>query len=199
MVSRNGDAKTWLVAYDIRHPRRLRRVHRCLKREGTSVQYSAFCVEGDDEQLGVVLRRVQTLIDPRADDVRAYHVPAHCRVWQLGRQQFPDGVFLEGSVVGVALPAIARDFGLGVEGLQWVVNGYLLTLSALMLLGGVLGDRYRRSRVFAAGCLAFAVTSVGCALAPSLVVLVALRLLQGVAGSTVSTMPALGMAASTVS
>src|SRR6476661_6738894 len=92
-------------------------------------------------------------------------------------------VFLEGSVVSVALPAIARDFGLGVEGLQWVMNGYLLTLSALMLLGGTLGDRFRRSRVFAIGCVAFAVASVGCAVAPSLLVLVALRLLQGVAGS----------------
>ncbi|MEO6055995.1 MAG: MFS transporter, partial [Gemmatimonadales bacterium] len=57
-------------------------------------------------------------------------------------------VFVEGSVVNVALPAIARDFGLGVEGLQWVLNGYLLTLSALMLLGGALGDRFPRSRVF---------------------------------------------------
>ena len=92
-------------------------------------------------------------------------------------------VFLEGSVVNVALPAIARDFGLGVEGLQWVVNGYLLTLSALMLLGGTLGDRFPRSRVFAVGCVAFAAASVGCALAPSLPVLVALRLLQGMAGS----------------
>jgi EmrB/QacA subfamily drug resistance transporter len=92
-------------------------------------------------------------------------------------------VFLEGSVVNVALPAIARDFGLGVEGLQWVVNGYLLTLSALMLLGGALGDRFRRSRVFAIGCIGFAAASVGCALASSLPVLVALRLLQGAAGS----------------
>jgi EmrB/QacA subfamily drug resistance transporter len=92
-------------------------------------------------------------------------------------------VFLEGSVVIVALPAIARDFHLGVDGLQWVINGYLLTLSALILLGGSLGDRFRRSRVFAIGCVAFAVASIGCALAPSLPVLVALRLLQGVAGS----------------
>src|SRR6476469_6673076 len=92
-------------------------------------------------------------------------------------------VFLEGSVVNVALPAIARDFGLGVQGLQWVVNGYLLTLTAFMLLSGTLGDRFRRSRVFAVGCVAFAAASVGCALAPSLPVLVALRLLQGIAGS----------------
>jgi EmrB/QacA subfamily drug resistance transporter len=92
-------------------------------------------------------------------------------------------VFLEGSVVNVALPAIARDFGLGIEGLQWVVNGYLLTLSALMLLGGALGDRFRRSSVFAVGCLSFATASVGCALAPSPAALVVLRLVQGAAGA----------------
>jgi EmrB/QacA subfamily drug resistance transporter len=91
--------------------------------------------------------------------------------------------FLEGSVVNVALPAIARDFGLGMAGLQWVLNGYLLTLSALMLLGGALGDRLPRSRVFAIGSLGFAAASVGCALAPNLIVLVALRLIQGVAGA----------------
>ena len=91
--------------------------------------------------------------------------------------------FLEGTAVNVALPAIARDFGLGVEGLQWVVNGYLLTLSALMLLGGSLGDQYRRSRVFTVGCVGFAAASLGCALAPTLPVLVILRLLQGTAGA----------------
>jgi EmrB/QacA subfamily drug resistance transporter len=91
--------------------------------------------------------------------------------------------FIEGSVVNVALPAIARDFGLGMAGLQWVLNGYLLTLSALMLLGGALGDRFPRSRVFAIGSLGFAAASVGCALAPNLVILVVLRLIQGVAGA----------------
>lgn len=94
-------------------------------------------------------------------------------------------VFLEGTTVNVALPAIARDFGLGVEGLQWVLNGYLLTLTALMLLGGALGDRFRRHRVFAGGCVAFAVTSAGCAVAPGIVSLVLLRVVQGAAGALV--------------
>ena len=94
-------------------------------------------------------------------------------------------VFLEGSTVNVALPAIARDFHLGVEGLQWVLNGYLLTLTALMLLGGALGDRFRRSTVFGVGCVAFAVASAGCALAPGIVALVGLRLVQGAAGALV--------------
>jgi MFS family permease len=64
-------------------------------------------------------------------------------------------VFVEGSVTIVALPAIARDFHLGIAGLQWVLNGYLLTLSALMLLGGALGDRYSRRGVFAIGLVGF--------------------------------------------
>jgi len=92
-------------------------------------------------------------------------------------------VFLESSVVNVALPAIARDFHVGVVGLQWVINGYLLTLSALMLLGGALGDRFGRPRVFAIGCVAFAFASGGCALAPGLVPLVLLRVIQGAAGA----------------
>jgi EmrB/QacA subfamily drug resistance transporter len=92
-------------------------------------------------------------------------------------------VFLESSVVNVALPAIARDFHIGVVGLQWVINGYLLTLSALMLLGGALGDRFGRPRVFAIGCVAFALASGGCALAPGLVSLVGLRVIQGAAGA----------------
>jgi EmrB/QacA subfamily drug resistance transporter len=92
-------------------------------------------------------------------------------------------VFLESSVVNVALPAIARDFHVGVIGLQWVINGYLLTLSALMLLGGALGDRFGRARVFAIGCVAFAIASGGCALAPSLISLVGLRVVQGAAGA----------------
>jgi len=92
-------------------------------------------------------------------------------------------VFLESTVVNVALPAIAGDFGLGIEGLQWVVNGYLVTLSALMLLGGGLGDRFRRSRVFGIGCVGFAAASLGCALAPNLAALVALRMVQGIAGA----------------
>jgi EmrB/QacA subfamily drug resistance transporter len=94
-------------------------------------------------------------------------------------------VFLEGTVTNVALPAIARDLGLGIAGLQWVMNGYLLTLSALMLLGGAIGDRYSRQRVFAAGLVAFAIASLGCALSPGIVILVVARVVQGIAGALV--------------
>jgi EmrB/QacA subfamily drug resistance transporter len=104
--------------------------------------------------------------------------------WMVAGSVLGSGaVFLESSVVNVALPAIARDFHVGVIGVQWVINGYLLTLSALMLLGGALGDRFGRPRVFAIGCVAFALASAGCALAPGLVALVALRIVQGAAGA----------------
>jgi EmrB/QacA subfamily drug resistance transporter len=92
-------------------------------------------------------------------------------------------VFLESSVVNVALPAVGRDLGLGVEGLQWVVNAYLLTLSALILLGGALGDRYSRRKVFVIGLTGFAAASLLCAFAPNFLALVACRLLQGAFGA----------------
>src|SRR5437667_2068789 len=60
-------------------------------------------------------------------------------------------VMLDGTVVNVALPAIGRDLGAGIDGLQWTISGYLLTLSALILLGGALGDRFGRRRVFVVG------------------------------------------------
>jgi MFS family permease len=94
-------------------------------------------------------------------------------------------VFVEGSVTMVALPAIARDFHLGIAGLQWVLNGYLLTLSSLILLGGALGDRYSRRTVFVLGLAGFSVASIACALAPNLTLLVAARVLQGAAGALV--------------
>src|ERR671937_102127 len=92
-------------------------------------------------------------------------------------------VFVEGTVISVALPAIARDLHLGIAGLQWVMNGYLLTLSALILFGGSLGDRYSRRIVFAAGLAGFAVASLACAIAPNLPLLLVPRVVQGAAGA----------------
>src|SRR5438105_2220136 len=90
---------------------------------------------------------------------------------------------LDATVVNVALPAIGRDLGGGVGGLQWVIDGYLLTLAALILLGGSLGDRLGRRRVFGVGVVWFALASLLCGLAPSLPWLIAARALQGVGGA----------------
>ncbi|MGB2720936.1 MAG: MFS transporter [Rhodococcus sp. (in: high G+C Gram-positive bacteria)] len=87
---------------------------------------------------------------------------------------------LDATVVNIALPAIGRDLGSGVTGLQWTLSGYTLTLASLILLGGSLGDRRGRRRVFVWGTVWFAAASVLCGLAPSIEVLIAARLLQGV-------------------
>jgi EmrB/QacA subfamily drug resistance transporter len=106
--------------------------------------------------------------------------------WILAASIFGSGaVFLEGSVVMVAMPAIGRDLGLGMSGLQWIMNGYLLTLSALMLFGGALGDRFSHAKVFGIGLIGFAASSTGCAIAPDIYVLVGARILQGIAGALV--------------
>jgi EmrB/QacA subfamily drug resistance transporter len=90
---------------------------------------------------------------------------------------------LDATVVNVALPVIGRDLHAGVSGLQWIVTGYMLTLAALLLMGGSLGDHLGRRRVFVAGVVWFAVASVLCALAPTLAVLLIARALQGVGGA----------------
>jgi EmrB/QacA subfamily drug resistance transporter len=92
-------------------------------------------------------------------------------------------VFLDGTVVNVALPAISRDLHASVRALQWMLDGYLVTLSSLLLLGGSAGDRYGRRRVFVAGLAGFVATSVLCGMAPGVGFLVAARALQGVAGA----------------
>ncbi len=92
-------------------------------------------------------------------------------------------VFLDGTVVNVALPAMERDLGTGLAGQQWVVEAYLLALVSLMLVGGSLGDHFGRRRIFSIGLMAFGVSSILCALAPSTGVLIALRGMQGLAGA----------------
>jgi EmrB/QacA subfamily drug resistance transporter len=88
--------------------------------------------------------------------------------------------FVDGSVVNVALPTLAQNFSADAGALQWVINSYLLPLSALLLLGGAAGDHFGRRRLLILGTSVFALASLGCALAPSLPVLFASRLLQGV-------------------
>ncbi len=90
---------------------------------------------------------------------------------------------LDGTVVNVALPTIGRELSVGITGLQWTVNAYTLTLAGLLLLGGSLGDRYGRRRLFVAGVVWFAMASMLCGLAPNGSLLIAARALQGVGGA----------------
>ena len=90
---------------------------------------------------------------------------------------------IDATVVNVALPAIGRDLDAAFADLQWTVTGYTLTLASLILLGGALGDRYGRRRVFVVGVVWFAVASLLCGLAPDVEVLIACRALQGVGGA----------------
>ena len=88
--------------------------------------------------------------------------------------------FVDGSVLSVALPAIKASYGARAEQVQWVVNAYLLPLSALLLLGGALGDHFGRRRLLVIGTSIFALASLVCALAPSLPILLAARAAQGI-------------------
>ncbi|HEV7192095.1 MAG TPA: MFS transporter [Jatrophihabitantaceae bacterium] len=90
---------------------------------------------------------------------------------------------LDATVVNVALPKLGHDLHAGFAGLQWTLNGYTLTLASLILLGGSLGDRFGRRRVFLVGVVWFALASASCALAPNIAFLVASRALQGVGGA----------------
>ena len=87
--------------------------------------------------------------------------------------------FIDGSVVNIALPTIQRELAAGFAALQWVVNAYVLLLGALILVGGGLGDRFGRRRIFLVGLVVFAVASLACARAPDVGWLIAARALQG--------------------
>ncbi|MFJ1755960.1 MFS transporter [Kitasatospora sp. NPDC088134] len=104
--------------------------------------------------------------------------------WVVAATALGSGMaLLDGTVVNVALPRIGADLGAGLAALQWTVNAYMLTLAALILLGGSLGDRYGRRRVFLLGVVWFALASAGCAAAPNVELLVLARALQGVGGA----------------
>jgi EmrB/QacA subfamily drug resistance transporter len=90
---------------------------------------------------------------------------------------------LDGTIVNIALPRIGEDLDAPLSALQWTVNGYMLTLAGLILLGGGLGDRYGRRRVFTVGVVWFALASALCGIAPDSGVLIAARALQGVGGA----------------
>lgn len=117
--------------------------------------------------------------------------------WVLAATVLGSGMaFLDATVVNVALPTIGRDLGLAASGLQWILNGYLLPLAALVLLGGALGDRHGRRRVFVLGVALFTAASVVCAAAPDAGVLVAARMVQG-AGAALLTPTSLALVQAT--
>ena len=104
--------------------------------------------------------------------------------WVIAATVLGSGIaFLDGTIVNVALPAIGRDLKTDVAGLQWTVDAYLVLLTALLLFGGALGDRYGRRRIFVTGLVSFTVASVACALAPNATVLAFARAVQGAAGA----------------
>jgi len=104
--------------------------------------------------------------------------------WVLLATVLGSGVaFLDGTVVNVALPAIDRDLSAGFSSLQWVVDAYLLTLGALVLVGGSLGDIFGRRRMFLVGLVGFMLASGACGLAPSAGTLIGARAIQGVAAA----------------
>lgn len=104
--------------------------------------------------------------------------------WILLATVLGSGVaMLDATVVNVALPALARDLGAGMAGLQWTVNAYTLTLAGFILLGGSLGDRFGRRRIFLIGVVWFAAASALCGIAPNIEMLIVSRALQGAGGA----------------
>jgi EmrB/QacA subfamily drug resistance transporter len=128
---------------------------------------------------------------PRASDECALRtatnsgpVAPEAQVWVLAATILGSSIsFIDGTAVNVALPTLQRDFHATSANLQWVIESYSLFLSALILVGGSLGDRLGRRRVFAFGVVLFTVASVACGAAPNIGVLIAARCVQGVGGA----------------
>src|SRR5258706_7754885 len=101
--------------------------------------------------------------------------------WVLAVTVLGSGIAaLDATVVNIALPTIGREFHTGVGALQWVMNGYTLTLAAFLLIGGSLGDRFGRRKIYSIGIVWFALASAACGFAPGAVFLIVTRVLQGV-------------------
>ena len=84
----------YVICYDIANPKRLGRVHRCLKNEGLPLQYSVFNLCLTDRQLKILMEKLETLINPYEDDIRVYPLPQRGECCSLGRQMFPEGIML---------------------------------------------------------------------------------------------------------
>ncbi|MFF0320049.1 MFS transporter [Nonomuraea angiospora] len=104
--------------------------------------------------------------------------------WILAATVLGSGLaLLDSTVVNVALPFLGRELNAGMDGLQWTINAYTLTLAGLILLGGSLGDRYGRRKIFLIGTVWFAVASALCGLSPNIEFLISARALQGIGGA----------------
>src|SRR5580700_3034217 len=123
-------------------------------------------------------------VAPQADAAPGLSIKSARGRWVVTATVLGSGMAaLDATVVGIALPAIGRDFHAGVSSVQWVVDAYTLTLAGLLLLGGTLGDSYGRRKLFVIGTVWFAIASLLCGLAPDVGVLIAARALQGVGGA----------------
>lgn len=112
------------------------------------------------------------------------NVPRAAKRWVLVAAILGSSMaFIDGTIVNVALPAIQQDLAATAAQMQWVVESYALFLAALLLVGGALGDRYGRRRIFMAGVALFAVASIGCALSTTVQALILARGLQGIGGA----------------
>ncbi|WP_201274264.1 MFS transporter [Microvirga brassicacearum] len=108
----------------------------------------------------------------------------HAKPWVLAATILGSSMaFIDGSVVTVALPAIQAELTASTSAMQWVVNAYMLFLGALILVGGAVGDRFGRRRIFVLGIVVFTAASMACGLAPNATALIAARGLQGVGGA----------------
>ncbi len=94
--------------------------------------------------------------------------------------------FIDGSALTVALPKLRAFFGADLASVQWVLNGYILALAALTLIGGALADHYGKARMLAVGCLGFGLASAACVISPSIEWLIAFRVLQGISAAIVT-------------
>jgi EmrB/QacA subfamily drug resistance transporter len=124
---------------------------------------------------------VEPSTSPRSVEPRQLPLASAGARWLIAAAVLGSGIaMLDGTVVNVALPTIGRELGGGLTGQQWVLDGYLLTLSALLLAGGAAGDRHGRRRIFIGGLAVFTAASLVCGLAPGIGWLIGARLVQGV-------------------
>jgi EmrB/QacA subfamily drug resistance transporter len=108
-------------------------------------------------------------------------VPANCEKWVLLATILGSSMaFIDGTIVNVALPAIQESLHASISQMQWVVEAYALTLAALLLVGGALGDLYGQRIIFLIGILVFTVASVACGIAPTIMILIITRAIQGI-------------------